>query len=79
MRILQKQFSRDKKREAVGCDKLVERKTRKIEEKKKMKLKNYDARISTSQQNPRTKMLIDFDRLLSCSIKSLTVNKNNGI
>ena len=47
MRILQKQFSRDKKREAVGCDKLVERKTRKIEEKKKnevekLRRKNFD-------------------------------------
>ena len=44
-----------------------------------MMLKNYDERISASEQNWRTKMLVDFNHPLACSLKYLAANKSNEI
>ena len=44
-----------------------------------MTLKNCDQRVSASERNPRTKMVIDIDHSLVCSIKSLAVNKPDEI
>ena len=46
---------------------------------KKMKsrgaMKNYDDRIGNYKKNLKTKMMIDFDHSVVCSIKSLTIQK----
>ena len=62
-----KKIVRSKKGKTIGRNKFAKRQANKS--KKGMALKNYDQRISVSEQNPRTKMIIDFDYSLSCSIK----------
>ena len=47
--------------------------------KKRSKIKDYDIRLLDFQNNSKTKMVLEFDQCLGCSIKSLAVNKNNVI
>ena len=47
--------------------------------KKRSKIKGYESRLLDFQNDPKTKMILEFDQCVACSIKSLAVNKNNVI
>ena len=42
-------------------------------------MKDYDSGLLGSQNDLKTKMILEFDQCLPCSIKSLAVNKKNAI
>ena len=46
---------------------------------RRSKMKDYNSRLSDFLNNPKTKIILEFDQCLACGIKSVAVNKNDVV